>query len=338
MSQDPFAADPFPLIPPALLNSADLRAYAESGKPGSRLFEPFFPDELGRLKSASYEISFRGTSYSWSMDDPTRNELRLKDADELEIPRNGIVFMWPDVFLNVPPYLALRFNLSIRLVHRGLLLGTGPLVDPGYRGQLLIPVHNLTDRPLKISPSDGFIWIEVTKVSPFPPIGEAHDCKYVEFPEKKGGLAVGAYFEKANQGAPIRSSIPAIAAEAQKVTDSLQHAWREFEGSQVARTDSIEKTVKKFQIISLVAIFLTLVGMLLSVYQIAESTKQLVESTKALVMAAQQSVDGARSRGDDDLRKFSEKLMELESRLGHSKAVTPTIAPASQSGAAPRAN
>lgn len=336
MGELPFASDPFPNVPPALLNSADLRAYAEAGENGKRLFEPFFPDERGRLKSASYEIPFRGASYSWKgLDDPTRHECRVGDDDELEIPQNGIVFVWPAVYFRIPPYLALRFNLTIRLVHRGLLLGTGPLVDPGFHGRLLIPVHNLTDRPLTVHANDGFIWVEVTKVSPYPPLENAHSHRYVEFPKEKGGLDVGGYFEKANRGSPIRSSIPALVEESRTVSTALKSDWLAFELKQRSEVDAIASTVKRVQregylaiAVTVVGILATVIGMLFGVYQIAESTKQLVESTKSLVMAAQQSVDTARTKGDEETRNLSEKVKALEDKLKGPSAVVPVRKPA----------
>ena len=67
--------------------------------------------------------------------------------------------------LLLPEYIAVRFNLHIRHVHKGILLGTGPLVDPGFFGNLLIPLHNLTDNNYKLIGGEGFIWVEFTKVS-----------------------------------------------------------------------------------------------------------------------------------------------------------------------------
>ena len=50
-------------------------------------------------------------------------------------------------------------------MHRGLLVGTGPLVDPGFRGKLLIPLHNLTLDAYEIRGDEGLIWVEFTKTS-----------------------------------------------------------------------------------------------------------------------------------------------------------------------------
>ena len=58
-------------------------------------------------------------------------------GEELTVGANSIVFVECDLDFRLPDFIALRFNLQIRHVHRGLLLGTGPLVDPGYRGKTM---------------------------------------------------------------------------------------------------------------------------------------------------------------------------------------------------------
>jgi deoxycytidine triphosphate deaminase len=78
---------------------------------------------------------------------------------------NSITFVETDVEFRLPQYIAMRFNLHIKLVHRGLLLCTGPIVDPGFRGRLLIPLHNLTSQPLTIKQGEKIVWIEFTKTS-----------------------------------------------------------------------------------------------------------------------------------------------------------------------------
>jgi hypothetical protein len=67
--------------------------------------------------------------------------------------------------LQLPDYIALRFNLKIQNVYRGLLLGTGPLVDPGFVGHLSFPLHNLTTNPYHFDAAEDVVWVEFTKLS-----------------------------------------------------------------------------------------------------------------------------------------------------------------------------
>lgn len=207
--QDPFEAS----IEAALLNSADINAYA------TKLVPPLFSDyNRSRLKPATYEVRFEGDVYWWqhtktmldrispfTEEKSFESSLQHKELgpdDDFKIPPNSIVFVVPKTYFRVPPFLALRFNLHINLVHQGLLLGTGPLVDPGFAGRLMIPVHNLTSQPVVVRGDRGFIWIEITKLSRLRP-----GCKSVEFSKDKNARTVKQYFFSANGLRPIVSTL-----------------------------------------------------------------------------------------------------------------------------------
>jgi hypothetical protein len=74
----------------------------------------------------------------------------------------------------------------------GPLLGTGPLVDPGFRGKLLIPMHNLTASDYELATKEALIWIEFTKTTyNCEPIESeaASPRPFEEFPDKKWRLS-----------------------------------------------------------------------------------------------------------------------------------------------------
>ena len=156
---DPF----FEQIQPALLNSVDIKRYIDKGC----LIEnsDFDPD---LLKTASYEMRLLGQLYDWNTTPDGKLQRRCRqvcDGVEIDLPRNSISYLWMKQKLLLPEYIAARFNLHIRHVHKGILLGTGPLVDPGFFGSLLIPLHNLTDNDYVLKGGDGIIWVEFTKLS-----------------------------------------------------------------------------------------------------------------------------------------------------------------------------
>ena len=69
-------------------------------------------------------------------------ELNLKEKlDGFDLAPNSIAFVALEPCFRIPEYMALRFNLKIKHIYKGLLLGTGPLVDPGFSGKLFIPLH-----------------------------------------------------------------------------------------------------------------------------------------------------------------------------------------------------
>ena len=154
--------DPFPDIQPALLNSADIKLYMDKGC----LIEPGRFDDK-RMKPASYEMRFLGELYDWEEKEGQLQQRCRKICDDkfVTLPKNSISYLWTEEQLLLPEYIAARFNLRIRDVHKGLLLGTGPLIDPGFGGRILIPLHNLTDNDYILKGGDGIIWVEFTKVS-----------------------------------------------------------------------------------------------------------------------------------------------------------------------------
>lgn len=200
--------DPFPEIPSSLLSAEHIRLYVEK----TGLISPFYVSggKESRLKKAAYEGRIGKCAYFYNK----FGELEpcLKDtADRLIVPANSIIFVESDLEFRLPEFIALRFNLQIQHVHRGLLLGTGPLVDPGYWGKLCVPLHNLTDQDYPIPRTTGLIWLEFTKTTSGrtdshgrigrPPLGkEFWDIReFLERSSKQFGLT---------DAVPIRSSIP----------------------------------------------------------------------------------------------------------------------------------
>jgi len=61
--------------------------------------------------------------------------------------------------------MVLRFNLRVRNAYKGLLLGTGPVIDPGYTGKIFIPLHNFTSNEYCIKTNAALIDVEFTKLS-----------------------------------------------------------------------------------------------------------------------------------------------------------------------------
>lgn len=216
--------DPFPEIPPALLNSADVFDYV--GTTG--MVFPF-NQTPEKLKPASYEVPFLGLVIYWN--EGMRSEEEIKDGTKFKLRKNSIAFVWPKTVFRLPDYIALRFNLQITHVHRGLLLGTGPLIDPGFAGRILIPLHNLTSEDYELVGGTGLIWVEFTKLSPnrrWNAQSNRSSEHCYSFPFRKVEKEPHYYFEKASRNQPIQSSIPGEVKtakdDAEKAKDSAVEA------------------------------------------------------------------------------------------------------------------
>jgi deoxycytidine triphosphate deaminase len=152
--------DPFPDIPPALLSAGDIEDYARV----TAMLHPFYA-EPASLKPASYEVRPGRKFVRWD-EFGKRIELDITKDGIFQLPPNSISFIQIEPKIRLPDYIAIRFNLRITHVHRGLLLGTGPLIDPGFCGVPLIPLHNLTAESFQIRGDEGLIWVEFTKTTP----------------------------------------------------------------------------------------------------------------------------------------------------------------------------
>jgi deoxycytidine triphosphate deaminase len=161
------AFDPYPEIPSALLNSGHLASYAIM----TGMIDPFDIDAL--KKPATYLVPIEGP-VTYLDENGKRCSFYLSERSiagekdvrrDFELRPNSICYLTLRPHFRIPAYLAGRFNLLIRDVYRGLLVGTGPLVDPGFEGVLSIPVHNFTSNKYVLRAGEGFVYFEFSKLS-----------------------------------------------------------------------------------------------------------------------------------------------------------------------------
>ncbi len=126
-----------------------------------------FPFHRDFLRPASYTLH-AGREYIVTN---RAGEIRhgyLTARGRVRIPPSGLIYIRFLEEVNIPHYLIARFNLRVTQVYRGLLLGTGPQVDPGFRGYLGCPIHNFTDSEKEIEFFEDLITIDFEKTTPFP--------------------------------------------------------------------------------------------------------------------------------------------------------------------------
>lgn len=130
-----------------------------------RMIEPFSREHL---KPSSYDLTL-GPLYQID------GELKtLQPMEPLVIPPNSIVFVATNEALCLPHYVVARFNLAITFIYQGLLLGTGPQVDPGFQGVLSCPLHNISNNFIRINRDQHFATIDFTKTTNLAPTTEAY--------------------------------------------------------------------------------------------------------------------------------------------------------------------
>lgn len=290
--------DPFPSCPRALLSSAEIHDYARV----TAMLHPFYPDAL---KSASYQARIGGEFIRWDKEGKKETGI-ITPGDVFVLPENSISFVQTEPKFRLPHYIAVRFNLKITHVHRGLLLGTGPLVDPGFEGNLLIPLHNLTSTPYRFNTEEALIWVEFTKTSYGHKPKKTEDAEsdresiFVSFPERKKNKTPNYYLNEANRGEPIQSSIPHIIAESERnTTQSAQNAQLASDAAEKAK-----RTLERRSLIGVAGVAVTLVAVVIGLIALYVQTHSLIQDA----IAFSHSLNG-------DVRSTDGKIIELQRRL-----------------------
>ncbi len=313
--------DPFPEIIPALLNSADIYDYVRV----TGMMCPFDPDPK-KLKSASYAVPILGTLIYWD-EQGNKQEDDLENDQEFILKPNSIAFVSIEPILRIPDYIALRFNLKITHIHRGILLGTGPLVDPGYVGKLLIPLHNLTTNEYTFRGGEDLIWMEFTKLSnndrwynsnpnskrfihtgtlikynSTPTIQRTGS--YVPFPSEKSLNDVKRFLAKASPHKPIRSSLPDVIFNAKK---SVKDAAKKAEDA--AKTAESIRNFIAWGVIITVAI--TFVALIIPIYSLVQDSINYVKDTNDVKKEYEQTINELKTTKE----RYKEKINQLEMEI-----------------------
>jgi len=256
--------DPFPDIAPSLLNTADISDYVRK----TGMIFPFNPD---KLKSASYEMGLGGEVLYWDENDNEKNSC-LCTGGEVVLRRNSITFVTVDAKFRLPDYIAMRFNLQIEHVHKGILLGTGPLINPGFCGRLMIPMHNLTCNDYTLKAGEELIGVEFTKLS--------HNSSWNN-PVIDKIARIGKY--KRNLGKKndkvFRDFIDKNVPRGKIVKSSLSGTIDKANQSAMKAEELIDK-IKKYSMIGAVLGMIALFTLIYQVYDIVSSANSYVANSK----------------------------------------------------------
>ena len=317
---DPFAGETASKIQPALLNSADIKKYVDKG---CLIEQDDF--DMERLKTASYEMRFLGELHYWTTKDGALElEPRCRKiccGSPVELPGNSITYLWMKEKLLLPEYIAARFNLHIRHVHKGILLGTGPLVDPGFFGNLLIPLHNLTNNDYELDGGDGIIWVEFTKMNEHefwksqgnknpPDLKSFPHGKYIK--DARGYLRKSGIIDKKGVQSALKVSLNEAETNAEAAKKNAEDARTMIDDSR----KEVERSNKKFQKIGFIAlviggvtIALTIIGATWTGYSMISDAVSRVQDSR------NQALSLKLQKQDDKLKKFEADLDEIKTNL-----------------------
>lgn len=232
-----------------------------------RLIDPF---QEKNLCPASYDLTLGADCWYSEHASTTGGQMRmLKSGEQLIVAPNSIVFVSSAETLNLPFYLVARFDLKLRFLHEGLLIGTGPQVDPGFRGRLSCPIHNISSEKICLTCGETFAVVEFQKTTPFAQ-GEhltgqssiAHIRNLGESKKLKGVHSFSCYTfpSRALDRPPIKGYLPTgknVSSSVQGVVDKLAQHREEVDG-QLAVIDKWQGRINVGAFIALMGVAISL--------------------------------------------------------------------------------
>ncbi len=172
---------------------------------------------LKQVNSAVFEM--RLGYKAWGVGEKGEKfEYDLNYKDAISLAPNSLTFLTTKEELNLPEDIIARFNLKSKWVHKGLLLGTGPIVDPEFKGRLFIPVHNFSNEHVLVPVNKNLINVEFTKtLNPKHQFLE-QDIKCDYNYNTSFDFKIDEYVEKIGKGLPSSS----IFSQEQVLNDKLE--------------------------------------------------------------------------------------------------------------------
>ncbi|HEX8452786.1 MAG TPA: hypothetical protein VF647_11860 [Longimicrobium sp.] len=275
------------------------------------------------LQLASLDLPLLGRAVLWDEELKERT-VEIADGTAFELPPNSIAFVTLEPYLQLPDYIAIRFNLRVRNVYRGLLLGTGPLVDAGYQGRLAFPLHNLTNNPYRFYGGQRIVSVEFTKLNttrnqntdggsvlesstsggleaPF--VVPFREPKH-PIPDHRRDDPIAANFRKAGVS-HVESSLPSLGLKVEEQSRRVDENLR----SQNARITAATRWFTVGGAIALIGALVTLIGIAWQAQSemrgVATHERELIER----LTAAQQKVI------TDSLTKLEQRIVRTEDAI-----------------------
>ena len=136
-----------------VLLSDDIEFYCKN----FRLLDPYKPENI---QAASYELRV-GLKYAVS-----GKTQALLPGEKLRIPKFEVAVIEFLETINMPDFLIGRWNIRTRWAYEGLVWVGGPQVNPGYRGLIMAPIWNLSNRDFEISCGEALAVMDFSLTRP----------------------------------------------------------------------------------------------------------------------------------------------------------------------------
>src|SRR6266404_8718467 len=121
-------------------------------KSGEIVINPF--DE-GQAQAASYDLRVGEKGATTS----SKKLVNIKEHGFLSLQPGDFGILTVLEELRLGPQYAARFGLRSKYARKGLVATTGPQIDPGYHGRLILGITNLTPKQVALPYKDDFVTV-----------------------------------------------------------------------------------------------------------------------------------------------------------------------------------
>jgi len=153
---DAFPAAPHSLRdtrPRGVLLSDEIKFYIDH-------FKLVDPPKYDNIKAASYELRV-GEKYAIGDE-----VFSLSKSEVLIFPKFEVVVVEILETLNLPDFLIGRWNIRTRWAYEGLIWVGGPQVNPGFRGKIMCPLWNLSNKEITIPYGEAIAVLDFATTTP----------------------------------------------------------------------------------------------------------------------------------------------------------------------------
>jgi deoxycytidine triphosphate deaminase len=126
------------------------------------LIHPFNKDNVRR---SSYDLTVGDEYYiGGEADETSLKTEQLAREQAFTIPPHAICFVLCAESIHLTDELTARVSLRMSLIYKGLVLTTQPPFDPGYKGKVVVMLHNLSSQPHTIREGERLATIEFVRL------------------------------------------------------------------------------------------------------------------------------------------------------------------------------
>lgn len=193
----------------------------EAVRRGDILIDPF-DDKQVQPASYDFRVGDQGATTS------SKKKLDLKTEGYLLVQPGDFAVVLVHEYIRLGAQFVARIGLRSKYARKGLVATTGPQIDPGYEGRLVIGLTNLTPKAVSIPYKDDLLTIEFHKLEE--PAARPYSGPYqgrkelgpeeIEFITESEGMALS---EVLNTLRSLSANVGALTTDVTTLTTEMKH-------------------------------------------------------------------------------------------------------------------